>query len=419
MNRYTARSRACVLTGSLATLLLASAARGEPAPTFDTLLRQTADAPRIADLNAGVAKAQGLARQAYARPNPTVSVYAENFAGTGPFAGFGGTQTTLQLDQPIEWGGKRSSRIAAGDAGVAAAKARTLDGRIAYAYELARAYVGAEIADRRIELAEDEVEEATADLGAARALVEAGKEARLRQLQAETDLNALKADLEEARARRTAALTGLSALAGQDVPYTGLSESLLDRLAAHTASGPVDPARDSSYLAAKAERDAADMRLAAERKRALPNVTAQIGFRRLDYERANAVVAGVAIPLNIFDRNRGNVDAAQADLAASQAREAQAKLDAEAASRSAVALVEAADLRAAAAARTMATAEETYRLARIAYQAGKSPLIELLSARHGLGVARGVTLDAAAARFQARAGLARLQGRSITGEPIQ
>ncbi|MDE8420516.1 TolC family protein, partial [Klebsiella pneumoniae] len=85
----------------------------------------------------------------------------------------------------------------------------------------------------------------------------------------------------------------------------------------------------------------------------------------------------------------------------------------------ALALVEAADRKAEAAQRTMATAEEGYRLARIAYQAGKSPLIELLAARHNLGVARGVILDAAIARLDARANLARLQGLTITGEAVQ
>ena len=67
----------------------------------------------------------------------------------------------------------------------------------------------------------------------------------------------------------------------------------------------------------------------------------------------------------------------------------------------------------------LATADETYRLARIAYEAGKSPLVELLAARHGLGTARSTVLDAETARFEARARLARLAGRTITGEPIQ
>jgi cobalt-zinc-cadmium efflux system outer membrane protein len=67
----------------------------------------------------------------------------------------------------------------------------------------------------------------------------------------------------------------------------------------------------------------------------------------------------------------------------------------------------------------MATAEEGYRLARIAYEAGKSPLIELLASRRNLGTARGVILDAAIARLDARANLARLSGLTITGEAVQ
>ena len=207
-----------------------------------------------------------------------------------------------------------------------------------------------------------------------------------------------------------------------ETPYTSLSESLLDRLAARAktgpATGPIDPLASVSVRAAQAERDAAERRIVVERKRALPDVTAQIGVRRLEIDNATAVVAGISLPLHIFDRNRGNIAAAEAELRGAEARAQVVRLDARAAANSAQALIDAADLRAAAADRTLATAEETYRLARIAYEAGKSPLIELLAARHGLGIARGVILDAAAARLDARAGFARLSGRTITGDML-
>lgn len=427
MNGITGRWRMRALAGSLAALGAVGmagtgAAWADPAPPFAALLRQTAASPRIAILDAGVEQAEGLAEQARARPNPTISVYGENFGGSSPYGGFGRTETTLQYNHPFELGGKRASRIEAGRAGIAAARARGAEGRVAYAYELARAYAGAEIADRRIGLAEDEVEEATADLKVAKALVGAGKEARLRQLRAETELNALQSDLEATKAARTAAFAQLSALAGVETPYTSLSESLLDRLAARAktgpATGPIDPLASVSVRAAQAERDAAERRIVVERKRALPDVTAQIGVRRLEIDNATAVVAGISLPLHIFDRNRGNIAAAEAELRGAEARAQVVRLDARAAANSAQALIDAADLRAAAADRTLATAEETYRLARIAYEAGKSPLIELLAARHGLGIARGVILDAAAARLDARAGFARLSGRTITGDML-
>ncbi|EPE62026.1 outer membrane efflux family protein [Exiguobacterium sp. S17] len=390
-----------------------------PAPTFAALIGQTAEAPRQVVLGTEVQRAEGQLRQARARPNPNISVYAENFAGSSPYGGYGRGETTLQYNHPFELPGKRSSRIAAGEAGVAAAQARGVEGRLIYAYDLARAYATAEIAERRIALAEDEVEEAQADLKLARALVGAGKEARLRQLQAETEVNTLAADLAGRQADRSAALAQLSAIAGADTPFTGLSESLLGRLDRRPAMGPPDPMLSAAVRAAQAERDAAAKRVVAQRKYAMPDVTAQIGVRRLEIDNATALVAGVSLPLNLFDRNRGNIAAAEADLRGAEARERASRLEAQAASSSAVALVSAADARVAAAERTMATANETYRLARVAYEAGKSPLIELLAARRGLGVARGVVVDAQSARLNAYANLARLQGLTITGEPVQ
>ncbi len=266
---------------------------------------------------------------------------------------------------------------------------------------------------------EGRVEEATAVLSVARALVSAGKEARLRQLQAETEVDAMQAMLEQAKAESVAALAHLSALAGSETSWTALSESLLDRLDARPRTGPLDPMQEAGYRAAEARREAAAQRVVVERTRAVPDLNAQIGVRRLEADNATALVAGVSLPLHVFDRNRGNIAAAQAELRAAEARAAAARLEAQEQARAAQGLVDAADRRAAAAKRTMATAEETYRLARLAYEAGKSPLIELLNARHGLGAARGVVLDAAAARLEARATLARLSGTTITGEPVQ
>lgn len=419
MNGTLRRRRLVALLGGLASMALAGSAWADPAPPFAQLLKQAESSPRMKAIEADVDRAKGLSDQARARPNPTVSVYGENIAGSSPYSGFDRSETTLQFNQPFEIGGKRSARIAAGEAWVVAARARGRQGRIAFAYELALAYVAVELADRRIALAEDEIEEAEADLKLARALVEAGKETRLRALQAETELNAAQAVLEGAKATRTAALARLSAMAGVETPFTGVSESLLDRMTPRTTYGPVDPMQSAGYISALADRDAAVRRAASERKRAIPDVTGQLGIRRLQGDRATALVAGISLPLNLFDRNKGNIAAADADVRGADARAEATRLEAAANVAAALALVEAADARVAAAERTMGNATETYRLARIAYEAGKSPLSELLVARHGLGVARGVVVDAAAARLDARAQLASLQGLAVTGEPVQ
>ena len=48
--------------------------------------------------------------QAGLRPNPELQVGVEEFAGRGERSGFNATETTVQIGQPIELGGKRIKR---------------------------------------------------------------------------------------------------------------------------------------------------------------------------------------------------------------------------------------------------------------------------------------------------------------------
>ena len=175
---------------------------------------------------------------------------------------------------------------------------------------------------------------------------------------------------------------------------------------------PVTPA----IAAALAEREAATRRVTVERTRAVPDVTASLGIRRLTGDNATVFVAGVSVPLPLFDKNRGNIATSTAQLDAADARLNAARLEAENGYRSAAAQATAADARLAASAQAEAAAEEAYRLARIGYDAGRTPLIELLTARRNLTTTQAVTLEARVARITTEAALARLFGRIPFGE---
>ncbi len=49
-------------------------------------------------------------------PNPSVSIDTENALGSGPYRGFGESDTTIAFSMPVELGGKRSARVAVADA---------------------------------------------------------------------------------------------------------------------------------------------------------------------------------------------------------------------------------------------------------------------------------------------------------------
>ena len=144
-------------------------------------------------------------------------------------------------------------------------------------------------------------------------------------------------------------------------------------------------------------------------------MTLSVGLRRFQEDDATALVAGVSVPLPLFDQNRGNIAAARAEQTAAEARLNAARLDAEAAVRTSTARISAAETRLAAAREGESTAEEAYRLARIGYEAGKLPLAELVAARRALTEARAQTIAAAVERISAQAAQARLSGVATPG----
>lgn len=413
MSPFLRRPHLAVLLG-VAGLAAARAALAEPAPPYAALLAQAQSAaPRLSEAQAGVAQAQGLARQAAARPNPVLGLEVENFAGSGPFQGLDLAETTASVGQTLELGGKRPARVAAGQAAVAAARAAETRARADFAAQLAVAYAEAEAAAAKVALAEEQLAAAETDLRAARHLVAAGREAELRALQAAAERAAALAERDETHAVAATAFARLSALTGVAVVYDAVSESLLDRppAALAMAAAPETPA----VLAARAERAAAAARVRAEGSKGTPDVTVSAGVRRLAGDDATALVAGLSVPLPLFDRNRGSTQAARAELTGAEARLRQAELDATADLRAVRAQAASAAARVEAASAGEGAAKEAYRLARLGYDAGRLPLLELSSARRALAAARIRTLDARLAQVRAAAETARLTGRTPLG----
>lgn len=285
------------------------------------------------------------------------------------------------------------------------------DGRAEYIYDLAIAYALAEASDLRVDRAVNEVEDATSDMRVARALVEAGREAELRIQQSATSLGAAQAELDAARAAKIAAFARLSALSGAGQQYTAVGASVLTRQSADVKTAGFDALQSPAYLAALADRDAANRRVRVEQTRAAPDVTTSLGVRQFEIDNSTAVVFGLSIPLPVFDQNRGGTDAARAALDGANARLNGARLQVQADGSAARAQIEASQARVEAAVASEEAASEAYRLSRVAYENGRASLLELVNARRAAGLARSTTIEARLARAIAEAVLARLQGQ--------
>jgi cobalt-zinc-cadmium efflux system outer membrane protein len=403
-NRWPLRAAlACAASGALC-----AAAAAQTAPAFQILLRQAqVHAPRLALGAAETRVAEGQAVQAAARLNPSLGLMVENAAGSGPYKDFNSAETTLSIEQPLELGGKRAARTSAAQADVVAAQARATLGHADFAHDLALAYANAEAAQQRRVIARDSVDLAQADAKAAHLLVDNGKEAQVRAIQADAGLATARADLAAAQAEAEAFLGRLSALTGSPETYAAVTGGLLDAV---PATSPTGPAFSPAVAAARAERDAAERRVALERTRRVPDLAVSFGVRQFQSDDSTAAVFGISAPLPLFDRNRGAVAAATANAQAAQARLAMAQAEQDSDRRAATAQAVAASQMLEASGQAESAASEAYRLARIGYDAGRLPLSEVLAARRDLIAARGRAVDTKLARVKALANLARAQG---------
>lgn len=408
------RSRLAIgLSAAAFAATLSPHAWADPAPAYSELLIHLRQTPAAAEATALSDAAEARVRQARVRPNPVAALDLENAFGTGPFSGIDNAETTLSISQDLELWGRRGARVSVAEAEAVAVALRSRLAVVDAAGRLALTYAEAEAASRSADLAREALDLSLADARAALRLVEEGREPLLRGVQAESEAAAARAVLDERQAERDAAFARLASVAQLPTPVTSIAPELLDQ-APTTSLVADDPL---TVQVADAERQAAERRIAVERIRARPDVTASVGVRRYEAEDATALTVGFSLPLPLFDTNRGAVDAVRAEFRAADARLAGARQDAVADRLAAQARLRASASRVGAADAGVTAAEEAYRLSRLGFDAGRISQLELRVGRAALVAARQSALDARLARVRAEIDLARLEGRAPFGEP--
>lgn len=390
-------------------IVLALPARAEPAPPYEALIEHLDRTPATLEAEALLDAANARAQQARALPNPSVTLAAENVYGRAPFTGYDAAESTFSVSQPLELWGQRGARIGAARAEADAAALRRDQSRWAVAGRLALIYAEAEASSLQHELAVEALSLTQADASAVVVLVEEGREPALRGIQAESEVEAARAVVDEMRANRDAAFSRLAAVAMLTEPVTSIETSLLNRAPGPSAQEARNPL---AVQIAEAEVDAAGQVVTVERLRARPDVTASLGVRRFQEYDTQALTFGISVSVPLFDRNKGAISAARAEQRAAQARLTSLKLEAQADRSAAQARLDASITRTRAADNGVAAAEEAYRLARTGFDAGRISQLELRSIRSALIAARNTAVDARVARVRAEVELARLDGRA-------
>jgi cobalt-zinc-cadmium efflux system outer membrane protein len=374
--------------------------------------------PAVEAATAGIRATTAARTVAGLRPNPAIQVETENVGGSGPYRGFRSAETTAGAALPVELGGKRSARVAVANARVSRAEIGAIIARADLELAVTQAYVDVLAADRRLNVAADQLAIAEEALRVATDRVDVGATSPIDQQRAQ--VRAINARTARDQAQRTleVAQGNLAKLIGQ--PRLGpLDTAWFDRVG---GAGPAVRARAEGTLAlaaATADLATADAQVRLARAQRIPDLTVSAGARRFSGTNDTAAVLGVSVTVPLF--NNGSAAVAQARAERLQA-EAQRRLALVQAERE-IAAAEAEVANAAANAKAaggpaLAAAQEAARIARVGYGQGKFGQLELLEAERTLAETRAAAIDALQSYHNAQARLRRLTRPAAVASPI-
>ncbi|MCD2516743.1 TolC family protein [Massilia sp. G4R7] len=266
-----------------------------------------------------IAIAAGARRQAGVFPNPEVSFVRE---GTQR-----GTRTqTVQLSQVLELGGKRSARIKLADSERSLAAGNLDVARTDLRAEVTTAYFDALAAQERAQLAQASLDVASKAAGAASKRVAAGRVSPLEEDRASVAQAGARVDLAQAQSEWKVALTKLAAYWGDTSPApASLAIPELD-LAPAPALDEFERRLENlpQMRRARLQVQREQAQVGVDRAQRMPDLTLIVGSKKDDEIGRSQTVLGISVPLPLFNRNQGSL---QASLARSE--KAQAELEAE------------------------------------------------------------------------------------------
>lgn len=287
-----------------------AAGQGKRYLTLTGALQRALEAnPRLTAAERDINIAAGRKLQSSVLPNPEILFEADNVFGTGPYQGTGAAEYTLQLSQLIELGGKRSARIAAGSAELAAYRWQREAIRLEILSDTAIAYFSVLAAQRRIAIYDLQIAALQRLTPLLQKRVDAGASPPSEVARAQIAADLVRAERERARATLAIARLELTTLMGGTVPNFPAVVGDLGRIGRPQPFHVLQKALQQNpqlirFTALRAQRDA---ELLVARLKPIPDLKAGVAWRHYRETRDDAVRLGISIPIPLFDQNRGGI----------------------------------------------------------------------------------------------------------------
>ena len=298
-------TRAALFAGAL--YMAGQPAFAEMVTLEQAIAKAIAAAPLLKADDAAIAGARAGRVQADVRPNPSVTVEAENFIGTGPYNVLGRAEITATYNQPIERGGKRAARVTLADKEIDVAQASANVTRLDLAASVQRAFFDVLIAKDVLRISQFRLATERKLQTEALRRVRGYKDPLFVETRAAARVASARIGVEQAEFRMDAARHLLAGYWGGDGKELSVDGALMARDGVRHTLAP----SDEKLIEARVAR--ASAAVVVEETKRTQDYTVSGGTRFLRGTNDVAAVAGITIPLGRFDRNQGGIDRARAE----------------------------------------------------------------------------------------------------------
>lgn len=361
----------------------------------------------------------GAVAQAELLPNPSLGISASNL-GNSILKDFDGPVTTIRLSQFVQLGGKRAKAISVAQLDRDLAVWDLESKRMDLLTDVVHIFVELLAVQEKQLIADNLIRVSKLATESIEARVKAGKVSPVEQTRAQVNLALVKIEQQRVARKLSTTRKRLAATWGSTEPGFDFAVGELDTV------NPI-PSFESLLVRLRQNPDLA--RWASEisyrqssielaESQAIPDLTLSLGLQHFVDLNDNALVAGISLPLPVFNRNQGAI--AKANHRLNKAVHTRRNIEVTvttalntAYQRLASALTEVSGYKTS----VLPGAEDAFKAVQKGYRLGKFDLLDVLDTQRTLFNAKDQYLSAITAYHKAVADVERLIGTSIFEDP--
>jgi cobalt-zinc-cadmium efflux system outer membrane protein len=257
-----------------------------------------------------------LVKQASFYPNPNLSYEVENFAGNHQWKGWNNREERYIYSQLFETSGKRNLRTEAASYQFYASLVGYDVSKLVVLNRLSRAFIHVAAAQELVKITQDQAEIAKEVLRVAAKKVEAGKVSLIHQNKAEVAHSTTLIAMQRAEVELKNAKRRLSLLWSQTCPdFEKVVFPFFE------ISRPVcieqclaDLCNQAEVIQSYYTNLSARKNWSLEKASRIPDVTFQVGYKANYEENNQGLIAGISVPIPLFNQNQGNTGRAYFDM---------------------------------------------------------------------------------------------------------